>query len=183
MKSQRMIDFVIVVFTLILGGCFGDLPGSGKDALDSGVQFTITGDSQYTMYITSSLVTIEEADGEQFLQLYFAEYGDLVVFFLLPTNSQAGEYTIGSGGIDAIYLDNSGNANFFFDGISGTLTLTEAGAAFSGSFQFAAEQSDLNIDSPKSVNVSGSFSNVPRCVKMKAPKDKGLISCTQLPEF
>jgi hypothetical protein len=158
-RFRSTLSFLSVLTLLLLTACGGSQPSGGAS---TGMQFTITGGIQHTMNVEQAEASLEEGGAdEQLLQLYFNENAERVVFFLLPPDSQAGEYTIGVGGIDAAYLDNSGDSNVFFGGVSGTLTLTEAGNNFAGSFDFAAEESGLVDGDAQNVNVSGSFSNVP----------------------
>jgi hypothetical protein len=57
------------------------------------------------------------------------------------------------------FCNENGGLSDTYQSTKGTLTLTAAGARFSGSFQFAAGQIK---DESRTVQVSGSFSDVPR---------------------
>jgi hypothetical protein len=57
------------------------------------------------------------------------------------------------------FCNENGRLSDTYQSTKGTLTLTAAGARFSGSFQFAAGQIK---DESRTVQVSGSFNNVPR---------------------
>jgi hypothetical protein len=57
------------------------------------------------------------------------------------------------------FCDKDGGLSHTFESTTGTLTLTAAGAKFSGSFQFAAREIK---DESKTIQISGSFADVPR---------------------
>jgi hypothetical protein len=165
MKTHRMPGFVLILlaaFTTLLTACGGGGANTPvpQNNSTSGLQFTITGDVQHIMNVTSSTVGVEEAAGTQRLQLYFQEGSEYAVLFLLPLDPEGGEYTIGANGIEASLLDYTGDSTRIFTGTSGTLTVNRVDNTFSGSFEFTAETNELTGDEGLSVNVSGSFSNL-----------------------
>ncbi len=151
---------LLVVLLAVLTACGGS-GGNGGSA--SGFQFTITGDIQATMNVTNAQASIEPiVDEEEVLSLYFRENTDRIVAFILPPDVQAGEYELGlTADVEGNYTDSTGDTTRFFAPTGGTLTLTQVGESFSGSFEFTAADAMVFDGDAPTVTISGSFSNVP----------------------
>jgi hypothetical protein len=84
------------------------------------------------------------------------------ISFYMPTDIAAGEYELAAyleeaeGQIPVIINDNDEGTVAFEDNLKGTLTLTEVGAQYSGTYNGTAESSD-----GKTLTVEGSFTDLP----------------------
>lgn len=85
------------------------------------------------------------------------------VSFYMPTDIAAGEYgltaiypTPAEGEVGVMISDDDETSTTFDTNIKGTLTLTEVGAQYSGTYTITAESTD-----GKTVTVEGSFTDVP----------------------
>lgn len=135
-------------------------PAPSSDSSSNGGQIVVTGvvnktvtpAKVYAMAISQSIVGIfiQEQDGS-------------TISLAFPSNEQPGTYPIDNrldqsvvniAGMYDLVADTS--ATYF--STKGTLTLTAVGPKYSGQFEFDAGD---NTDATKTINVTGSFTDVP----------------------
>jgi hypothetical protein len=100
-------------------------------------------------------------------QLYIQQTGpgsDIQVLTIsLPADDAPGDYPVtASGTVAAGYFESVGGISRMYDtNVQGTLTISEAGDAFSGNITFTASGTPANAAEGEIVTVVGTFSDVP----------------------
>lgn len=180
LRGQRSVVGILFVATLALTGCGKQIgpiganqpaPGnqSAAPAPSTAAPATTTPSSNAGQVVISGAVNktytpvnVEAGTLGSSMIINLHENSTDGISLAFPPDTQPGTYTIQDSSHHAV-VDFSGqyssfSSDAFYLSTKGTLTLTAVGSKFSGQFQFSATH---NKDASKTIDVSGSFTDVP----------------------